>query len=232
MEEILEAKPGFKLQSESIIELTKALCKVQGRLKMLPANKTAKIETKVGRNFSYSYADLASVWEAIRRPLTENGFAVIQSCLPENRKTTVITTLAHESGEWVRSILSIPTTDDPQKIGSAMTYARRYALCGIVGVTVEGEDDDAISAIDRKKKESSTSSKQKEKQATDAQIRKIRWQINEFSKWAKVDKKEIENKVKKATKIEHLKREFLTLKKADKLIKWLDEEILKAREVK
>lgn len=101
--------------------------------------------------FKSSYADLASCWEACRKPLADNGLAVIQTTEQADAGGIVIvTTLAHESGEWIRSRLRMmPSKPDAQAIGSVITYARRYALAAIVGLAQA--DDDAESAMDRSK---------------------------------------------------------------------------------
>jgi hypothetical protein len=56
----------------------------------------------------------------------------------------VVTTLAHETGQWVRGRLALPLAKtDPQGIGSAITYGRRYALAAMVGVAPEDDDGNA-----------------------------------------------------------------------------------------
>jgi len=131
--------------SESIKELTIALNKVQGQLQ--PALKNAE-----NPYFKSRYADLVEVWVNCRKLLSENGFAVIQTLDETETGTLLETTLSHTSGEWIRGRMGIhPVKVDPQGIGSAITYARRYGLCAIVGITAEGEDDDAESALDRGK---------------------------------------------------------------------------------
>lgn len=119
--------------------------------------------------FKSSYADLASVWEACRKPLTDNGLAIIQLTKMIEGKLYLETVLAHSSGESVSSIYPINPmrqekergdetssskakwvpSEDPQALGSALTYARRYALAAIVGVAPE--DDDGEGAVGRGK---------------------------------------------------------------------------------
>lgn len=128
-------------QSEGIGKLASALAKAQG--KIVGATKDSK-----NPFFKSSYADLASVWEAIRGPLSENGLAVVQTTDLDAEGVTVVTTLAHESGEWMRGKIRMhPKDDGPQAYGSCVTYARRYALAAIVGVAQI--DDDAEAATGR-----------------------------------------------------------------------------------
>lgn len=129
-------------KSETIGELAKALCSVQGKL-------TGAKKDSENPFFKSKYADLASVWDACRILLNENGLSVVQTNSPSGENTTTIdTTLLHNSGEWISGSLEVPLTkNDPQGLGSAMTYARRYGLSAIVGVCPE--DDDAESATKR-----------------------------------------------------------------------------------
>lgn len=124
-------------KSENINELALALAKAQGQIE--GAHKDSK-----NPFFKSSYADLASVWDACREPLAKNGLAVIQTTESniEFDKTWLITTLVHSSGQWISgTYLLTPKVNDPQGMGSAMSYARRYCLAAMVGVFQV--DDDA-----------------------------------------------------------------------------------------
>ncbi len=128
------------LQTEEIGELAAALAKAQGEMKPAPRSSSNPF-------FGSSYADLAAIVEAARGPLARHGLAVIQTT---ERDGTVTTMLAHASGQWIRGELRLRSDKDtPQAIGSAITYARRYAFAAIVGVVAEGEDDDAEHAEGR-----------------------------------------------------------------------------------
>lgn len=127
--------------SEQINELATALAKAQSQIEGAKKDST-------NPHFRSSYADLASVWDACRKPLTANGLSVIQSA--ENSAEGyygVTTMLLHTSGQWMRGTLYLkPMKDDPQGAGSALTYARRYALSAMVGVAPEDDDANAASA--------------------------------------------------------------------------------------
>lgn len=129
--------------SESIANLAKALATAQGQMK--PAAENA-----ANPFYKTRYADLASIWDACRDALSQNGLAVIQipgETYNEPPRVELTTILAHASGEWIKSILIMPLVKaDPQGYGSAITYARRYALAAIVGV-VAGDDDDANATV-------------------------------------------------------------------------------------
>jgi len=123
---IAEIEPPLDM-SPSIGFLAAALAKAQG------AMEPAALDRE-NPGFHFRYATLASVWESIRKPLSMNGLAVSQDAVAENGRVGVVTMLVHSSGEWKRSrFLLKPLRDDPQGAGSALTYARRYALAAMVG---------------------------------------------------------------------------------------------------
>jgi hypothetical protein len=128
--------------SDTITKIADALVKAQAAMK--PALKDSR-----NPHFNSRYADLASVWDAIREPLTSNGLSVIQMVgSNELEKTTLTTRVTHVSGEWIESTWQIPVgKQDPQGLGSAISYARRYALASAIGVVQD--DDDGNAAMPR-----------------------------------------------------------------------------------
>lgn len=89
--------------------------------------------------FKSKYADLASIVEATREPLAENGLAVAQFPVGENGLTTI---LCHSSGEFIEETFGMQPVDrKPQSVGSALTYMRRYALGAVLGIATEEDDD-------------------------------------------------------------------------------------------
>lgn len=125
-------------QSENIAALSASLAKAQGQIE-------GAVKGKENPHFKSKYADLAAVWEACREALTANGLAVIQSPGPiAEGRLEMTTMLVHSSGEWIRGALTIPLGKvDAQAYGSAVTYARRYALAAFVGVSPEDDDGNA-----------------------------------------------------------------------------------------
>lgn len=123
-------------------ELAAALAKAQAT--MAGAKKDA-----ANPHFKSRYADLASVWDAIREPLTTNGLSVVQLLRSVQGGVEVETVLLHTSGESIGAVFGVPVTKaDPQGYGSAATYARRYSLMALVGVAPEDDDGNAASAGD------------------------------------------------------------------------------------
>lgn len=123
--------------SESINEISAALAKAQGQIENA-------IKDSSNPFFKSKYADLTSVWAACRKQLSENGLSVIQSPEESSHGISVVTMLCHSSGQWIRSKYSMPCDSSkltPQVIGSAITYARRYALSAMVGIAPHDDDD-------------------------------------------------------------------------------------------
>lgn len=132
-------------QSQDIGALAAALSKAQGKI-------TGALKDSANPFFKSKYADLASVWDACRAALSENELAVIQQTASDDSGVFVITTLAHSSGQWMRSRLRLtPKDESPQAMGSAITYGRRYALAAAVGVAQVDDDGNAASGRDAPK---------------------------------------------------------------------------------
>lgn len=126
-------------KSATIAELAKALSLAQAL--MGPA-----IKDKENPFFKSSYADLASIWEACREPLTKNGLSIAQLVNSEGAIVKLTTMLIHSSGEFISSELCMKAEKEtPQGLGSAITYARRYALAAIVGISSEDDDGNGSS---------------------------------------------------------------------------------------
>lgn len=134
------------LKSEQVNELAAALAKAQGQLE--GAKKSSN-----NPFFKSKYADLAECWNTCREALTANEISVIQMPeeINENGRLNITTMLAHSSGQYISSTLTMTVTKlDPQAIGSAITYGRRYALAAMVGLAQE--DDDGEKAMARQEK--------------------------------------------------------------------------------
>lgn len=132
--------------STDIKDLAASLSKFQSQIKSISMNAEAKIEGRGGSgnaySYKYKYADLAAVWDAIRKPLTDNGLAFIQ--LPEisDGKVDVEGVVLHNTGQFISDIITmIPTKSDPQSVGSAITYARRYQIAAMLGLVTDEDDD-------------------------------------------------------------------------------------------
>lgn len=128
-------------RSGTISELAKAMAQAQALIGSAHKDKENTF-------FHSKYADLSSVWDACRVPLSKNGLSVLQRTFMEDGTILLETILFHSSGEWISSILEVnPVKNDPQGVGSALTYARRYSLSSLVGVSPF--DDDGEGAMNR-----------------------------------------------------------------------------------
>lgn len=128
-------------QSDNIGELAAALAKAQGEVGTV---------TKDSANPFYknSYASLAAVWEATRPILSKHQLSVVQMPSHDEAGYYVETQLMHSSGQWIRSRTYMkPVKDDPQGIGSLISYARRYALQAVTMICPD--DDDGEVAMGR-----------------------------------------------------------------------------------
>lgn len=124
-------------QSDNIAELAAALAKAQADIGSV--HKDA-----ANPYFKSSYATLAAVWEAVRPTLSKNGLSVVQMPGSDERGYYVQTQLMHSSGQWVRSTTYMkPAKEDPQGIGSLISYARRYALQAMVMACPDDDDGEA-----------------------------------------------------------------------------------------
>lgn len=123
-------------KSESIQELAAALSKFQGEIKN-PSN------TATNPFFKSKYAPLNDVLNLVRPILSKHGLSVVQAPSGDGENIVVTTTLLHESGEWMEFPELILKADKPtaQGAGSAITYARRYAISAILGISSEDDDD-------------------------------------------------------------------------------------------
>ena len=126
-------------KSESIKNLALALNKAQ-------AEMGAASKGKDNPFFKSKYADLAEVVKAVKEPFANNGLSYTQFPVSNENGVGVSTRLMHVSGQWLEMEYTLPTVKkDPQASGSAITYARRYALQSIAGIPTA--DDDAESAM-------------------------------------------------------------------------------------
>ena len=131
------------MQSDSINELAAALAKAQGEMENAKKDVTNAF-------FKSKYADLASVIDAAKQPLAKNGLSVVQYTITNDAGDVVLfTQLNHSSGQWISGTYPIkPVKNDPQGMGSAITYARRYTFSAIVGIASEDDDGNAASGKD------------------------------------------------------------------------------------
>lgn len=122
-------------ESATVAKLAMALSAAQAAMK-------PPVKDSTNPHLKNKYADMASVIEASRDPLSKNHLAVTQVLHHKGGTgALLITKLIHESGEWIASEYPLVLTQNHQQNGSAITYARRYSLMAILGVAPDDDDD-------------------------------------------------------------------------------------------
>lgn len=129
-------------KSETLAKLATALVKAQAEIKFAAKDSNNPF-------FKSKYADLPAVIDAVKPALNKHGLSFLQIVV----ETGVETMILHESGEYISGItpVIVAKQNDPQALGSAITYAKRYGLQAIVGVPAD-VDDDGEAAMGRSNK--------------------------------------------------------------------------------
>lgn len=128
-------------KSDTIKNLADALCKFQSSMEAIAKDA-------INPFFHSKYASLSAIIEDTRKPLAVVGLSYAQFPSGDGELTTV---LMHNSGEWMAATFATKPVDaKPQSVGSAITYARRYALCAVLGLQVEDDDANQASATPAK----------------------------------------------------------------------------------
>ena len=146
-------------KSESITELAKAMAAFQGEVKN-PSN------TAENPYFNSKYAPLQDVLNTVRPLLSKHGLSIIQipSSSEDGNRVIVKTLIMHTSGQWIESDPLILKMDKvtAQGAGSAITYARRYSLSALLGISSEDDDDGNFAsknAVDTKQNKANNTKK-------------------------------------------------------------------------
>lgn len=161
-------------KSESIKNIAGALVKFHSLVGKIP--KDAK-----NPFFNSTYADLSTILEVINPHLVECGLAVTQLPIGENQLTTML--LHADSGEYISGTYFMkPAQNNPQGIGSCITYQRRYALAAALSLNIDSDDDGNIASQPPKQQPKANTEAQPAQQApankpapkalTDAQVKK------------------------------------------------------------
>ena len=128
-----------------MIEMTSEISDLACALSLAQGQMTSAERSRENSHLKSKYATLDSVWDAIRKPLSDQGLSVIQSPAEiDGGMLRLMTILLHKSGQrlWDTFIMPIAQVT-PQGVGSAITYARRYTLMAIVGIAPDDDDAEA-----------------------------------------------------------------------------------------
>jgi hypothetical protein len=120
-------------KSQSIKEIAQALIVFQMKVEKIKKDATNPF-------FKSKYASLSNIQDAIANPLSEAGLTYSQFPDGDHGLTTII--MHGNSGEWIQSTYRMkPVKDDPQGIGSSITYQKRYAIAGALALNIDDDDD-------------------------------------------------------------------------------------------
>ena len=136
--------------SEEFGALMMALAVAQGEFQDIEKNQSANVQSRRegARSYTYEYADLAAIMASVRPALSRNAIALLQ--MPSVRRGAVIVTtmIVHgQTQQWFAVDLAVALENlDPQAVGSATTYARRYGVTSLLGLAAFDRDDDGKAA--------------------------------------------------------------------------------------
>lgn len=128
---------AIRSEPEQYGALAAALAKAQAAFPAIQRDKEVVVQKKAGGQYTFKYAPLDTILAATRKPLSDNGLALVQ-LLDDGE---LVTMLLHSSGARLSGRVALPTEVDIQGLGSAITYLRRYSLQAILGIAAEEDDD-------------------------------------------------------------------------------------------
>lgn len=111
--------------------------------------KTARVQSRKGEgsSYTYEYETMKDVLDAVLPHWSKVGLALLQLPFLRSGTVQIRTIITHKSGQWLSNDLVVPTAvTDPQSLGSAISYLRRYALKSVAGVSSHEDDDDGATA--------------------------------------------------------------------------------------
>jgi hypothetical protein len=130
------------------LEFAGALARFQDQCPAIPRTSSAQIVTKSGGSYGYKYADFEQIVETTRPHLRANGFSFTFDAASRDGQLVVTGTLRHINGHLVTSSFSLPTSasnpgmSEQQKVGAAMTFAKRQVLCSLLGLSLTDPEAD------------------------------------------------------------------------------------------
>ena len=127
--------------SETVVNISAALVKAQAELTNAPKETKGQVGSAVR-----FYTDLPTLTDHVRGTLAKHDLAYVQfPCNTMSGNVGLCTRLLHASGEWLEDEYSMPAGQGAQGAGSALTYARRYALMAVLGIAADDDDGAAAS---------------------------------------------------------------------------------------
>lgn len=143
-------------------QLAPALAKFQSVIKNPKRTKTVK-----GKSYSFDYAPLEEVLDAVRKDMAANGLSLTQLVQTTPEGPILETMLLHVSGQYLKSTSPIPggASASPQDLGSSITYMRRYCACACLGIASDSDTDGDMAAQAKKTKKKGPDNRGEDKPA-------------------------------------------------------------------
>lgn len=130
-------------------ELIEALAKAQAAFPTIAKTHTAKVKTKTGTDYSYTYANLSDTLGVVLPVLLENGIVLLQPIVNSEHGCEVQTVLAGHGDRIVASMPLDVARLSPQEVGSLISYYRRYLLTSLLSLAVDDDDGKAATTAKR-----------------------------------------------------------------------------------
>jgi hypothetical protein len=127
--------------SEQTHDLVAALAKARVDFEPIVRTKTVTVKSDRG-SYQFSYAPLEDILAATAAALSAHGLVLVSGIEPSGDRGVVLSTrLMHASGQWLESCVDVGRPSKMQEMGSSLTYARRYAITGLLGISADDDDD-------------------------------------------------------------------------------------------
>ena len=135
--------PSVARESAETGQIAFALVSALSKLRNPPRNRSVEVSTRGGGKYSFRYATLDKILDMARPVLSAEGLVLFQPITTNDKGGLVLVTkLLHRSGEWMETTIPLPAPGaDPQSLGSAITYLRRYAVTSLLGIASDEDDD-------------------------------------------------------------------------------------------
>lgn len=138
-------------QRAAVKHFSAAMAAFQAECPSIKKSSTAKIVTRGGTNFGYTYAELDEIARTVNPILAKHGLSYGWDSSIEKSTLTCVCTVRHAAGHSEKSTFTLPTESssamsEQQKVGAALTFAKRQSLSSVLGITTTDEDTDAADA--------------------------------------------------------------------------------------
>lgn len=204
--------PPFRIIGDRAA-LFKAFAQARAEFIPLDTNQTAEVQMKQGGQYTFDYADLASLQAATVPALSKYGLSIFQPWWQEDKGFVSLTILAHESGASMETEVFFIEDGNKQALGSALTYIQRYQWRSVCGISASKDDDDGNKSVGNKAIVTPRQSKPQQQFTPDPLMKEIAEKVRAL----RLSKSEGEALMKEAIKtVKH--SDLLTAEEAAKFI--------------